>query len=215
MDGPWITVVGVSGNVVHNWFTRRDETVYRPVSQDAPYTVAFAMRTVGDPTALAGNLRRAVSAVDPDQSIATLTPLDDLVDERAAGFVFIARALGVVAAIALVLSIMGIYSLMAFLTVQRTQEIGVRMALGAGRWQVVRLTTARALRITLVGTLVGAVLAFALGRVMQSVMFGLVATNLAQLSVIVLLLSAAALLAAYLPARRASRIDPMLALRES
>jgi putative ABC transport system permease protein len=213
-DGPWITIVGVSGNVVHNWFTRQDETVYRPISQDAPYTMAFAIRTIGDPTAIAGNLRRAVAETDPDQPIAMLTPLEDLVEDRAAGFTFIARALGVVALIALVLSLMGIYSLMAYLTAQRTQEIGVRMALGAGRWQVVRAMTKRAIVITLAGTVVGAGMAFGLGRTMQAMLAGLVTTNIGQLIAIVVLLAAAALLAAYLPARRASRIDPMNALRE-
>ena len=215
IDGPWIEVVGVSGNVIHNWFVRQTETVYRPISQDAPYTVAFAIRTAGEPAALAGDLRRAVGAVDPDQPIASLTSLETLVEERASGFIFIARAIGVVAFIALVLSIMGIYSLMAYLTAQRTQEIGVRMALGAGRWQVIRAATSRAIRITAIGTIVGAVLAFALGRAMQSMLLGLVTTNIMQLLAIVLILSTAALLAAYLPARRASRIDPMSALRES
>ena len=215
IDGPWIAVVGVSGNVVHNWFTSRDETVYRPISQDAPNTVAFTIRTVGDPTAVAGDLRRAVGAVDPDQPIASLTSLDTLVEERAAGFAYIARSLGVVALIALVLSIVGIYSLMAYLTAQRTQEIGVRMALGAGRWQVIRAITTRALGITAAGLLVGAGIAFGVGRVMQSILFGLVTTNLLQLFVLVLILATAALLAAYLPARRAARIDPMAALRES
>jgi putative ABC transport system permease protein len=215
IDGPWITVVGVSGDVVHNWFVREFETVYRPLSQTAPYSVAFALRSVGDPRALAGDLRRAVAKVDADQPIASLDALETLVEERAAGFAFIARALGVVGAIALVLSIMGIYSLMAFLTAQRTQEIGVRMALGAGRWQVVRATTARAIAITAVGSVAGALLAFALGRAMQSVLFGLVTTSLTQLSALIVVLGSAALIAAYLPARRAARIDPMAALRES
>ena len=215
IDGPWITVVGVSGDVVHNWFVGRLETVYRPLSQTAPYSVAFALRTVGDPNALAGEMRRAVSKVDPDQPIASLTALETLVEERAAGFAFIARALGVVGAIALVLSVMGIYSLMAFLTAQRTQEIGVRMALGAGKWQVIRATTARALTITLAGSVIGTALAFALGRAMQAMLFGLVTTSLSQLIVLVMVLGTAALVAAYLPARRAAAIDPMAALRES
>ena len=214
VEGPWITVVGVSGDVVHNWFVRQFETVYRPLSQTAPYSVAFALRTVGDPNALAGDLRRAVSKVDADQPIASLTALDTLVEERAAGFAFIARALGVVGAIALVLSLMGIYSLMAFLTAQRTQEIGVRMALGAGKWQVIRATTKRALTITIAGSVIGAVLAFALGRAMQAMLFGLVATDMSQLIVLVVVLGTAALIAAYLPARRAAGIDPMSALRQ-
>jgi len=120
----------------------------------------------------------------------------------------------VVAIIALALALMGIYSLMSYLTSQRTQEIGVRMALGAGRWQVVRLTTGHAVKITVAGTLIGGVLSLGLGRVMQSVMFGLVSTSILQLIAIVAVLATAALLAAYLPARRAARLDPTTALRE-
>jgi putative ABC transport system permease protein len=215
VDGPWITVVGVSGNVVHNWFVRRNEMVYRPISQTAPYSVAFAVRTIGDPTALAGDLRRAVAKADADQPIASLATLDTLIEERAAGFVFIARALGVVGLIALVLSVMGIYSLMAFLTAQRTQEIGVRMALGAGRWQVIRATTRRALVITATGAMVGSALALGVGRLMENLLFGLVNIDLLQLAGLVSGLAAVALIAAYVPARRAAKIDPMTALRES
>ena len=214
IDGPLFTVIGVAGNVMHNWFVRREETVYRPISQDAPYTVAFAVRTIGDPTTLSGDLRRAVAAADPDQPM-SLVSLDQLVEDRAGGFTFIAQALGVVAVIALVLSILGIYSLMAYLTAQRTHEIGVRMALGAGRWQVVRATTKRALGITVAGTVVGAALAFGLGSVMQAMLQGFVTTNLVQLVAIVVMLAAAGLLAAYFPARRAAGIDPMNALRET
>jgi putative ABC transport system permease protein len=212
--GAWLTVVGVVGNVVHNWFVRETQAFYVPVSQDAPLSFAVAVRTIGDPSALAGDLRRAINAVDADQPVASLDTLATLVDERAAGFAFIARALGVVGAIALVLSVMGIYSLMAFLTAQRTQEIGVRMALGAGRWEVVRAVTKRAVGITLAGTVIGGLLAFALGTLMQSVLFGMVSNNFVQLAVIVLAIGLAALMAAYLPARRASRIDPMTALRQ-
>ena len=215
LDGGWVTVTGVTGDVIHNWFTQqRDHTVYLPFTQDAPFAVAFTLRTVGDPDALAGDLRRAVAAADPDQPIASLTTLEDLVEDRVGGFSFIANALGVVAIIALALALMGIYSLMSYLTSQRTQEIGVRMALGAGRWQVVRLTTGHAVKITVAGTLIGGVLSLGLGRVMQSVMFGLVSTSILQLIAIVAVLATAALLAAYLPARRAARLDPTTALRE-
>jgi putative ABC transport system permease protein len=215
-DGDWVTVVGVTGDVVHNWFTQRqDHTVYRPMGQEAPFAMSFAVRTIAEPTAVAGEMRRAVAAADPDQPIANLSTLDSLVDERASGLTFIARSLGIVALIALVLSVMGIYSLMAFLTTQRTQEIGVRMALGAGRWQVIRATTRRAVGITIAGSVVGAALAFALGRAMQTLLFGLVTTSLLQLIGLALLLGSAALVAAYLPARRATQIDPMNALRES
>ena len=129
--------------------------------------------------ALAADFRRAVAAMDPDQPIASLTTLEKMVEDRAGGFTFIARALGVVALIALVLSMLGIYSLMAFLTTQRTQEIGVRMALGAGRWQVIRAIGKRAVGITVAGSILGAALAFGIGQVMQSILFGLVTMNLA------------------------------------
>jgi ABC-type antimicrobial peptide transport system permease subunit len=137
-----------------------------------------------------------------------------MVEERAAGFVFIARALGIVGLIALVLSIIGIYSLMAFLTAQRTQEIGVRIALGAGRWQVVRATTTRAIAITIAGAAIGSALAVGAGRLMESLLFGLVSTSFVQLGALVAVLGLVALLAAYVPARRAARIDPMSALRQ-
>lgn len=214
VDGPWITVIGVCGDVVHNWFDRRLDMVYRPIAQTAPYSVAFAVRTVGDPHALAGDLRRAVAGVDADQPIAALESLDKLVEERAAGFVFISRAMGIVGVIALVLSIIGIYSLMAFLTAQRTQEIGMRMALGAGRWQVVRVTIARAMSIMLVGIVVGSALAVGAGRAMEALLFGLVTTSFAQLGGLAVVLGSVALLAAYLPARRAAGTDPMTALRQ-
>jgi putative ABC transport system permease protein len=214
-NGPMLAVIGVVGNVRHNWFVPQDAAVYRPMTQDASYSVAFAVRTAGDPVELSGDLRRAVATADPDQPIASLTSLNQLVEERAAGFAFIARALTIVGVIALGLSVMGIYSLMAFLTAQRTQEIGVRMALGARRWDVVRAVTRRAVTITIAGAVIGSLLAFGLGRIMESVLFGLVANDLIQLATLAIVLGAAALVAAYLPARRAAGIDPMAALRES
>jgi putative ABC transport system permease protein len=214
-DGPWITVVGVSGDVVHDWFFRRtDRTIYRPYAQELPFRVVFTMRTVGDPMALAGDLRRAVAKADPDLPIASLSSMVSLIQTRVAGLSFIASSLAVIALIAFVLALMGVYSLMAYVTSQRTQEIGVRMALGASWWQVVRLTTTQALRITVAGTIVGAALAFGLGRVMQSILLGIVTTSLLQLAGLVAVLATAALLAAYLPARRAAKLDPTNALRE-
>ena len=214
-NGALLSVVGVVGNVRHNWFVVQNDQVYRPLSQEASYSVAFAVRTSGDPTDLSGDLRRAVAKADPDQPIASLATLSTLIEERAAGFAFIARALTIVGAIALVLSLMGIYSLMTFLTAQRTQEIGVRMALGAGRWEIIRATTRRAVAITIAGAAIGSVLAFLLGRLMQSLLTGMVTNSLAQLAILAAILASAALIASYLPARRAAGIDPMAALRES
>lgn len=215
LNGPWLTVVGVSGNVRHNWFNQQSDAVYRPISQDVPLSVAFAVRTIGDPNALAGDLRRAVAKADADQPIASVATLEQLIEDRAGGFSFIAESLGVVGVIALLLSILGIYSLMAFLTAQRTQEIGVRMALGASRWEVVRATTRRAVAITVAGAVIGGSLAIGVGRLMESLLNGVVASNWLQLVALTGGLAIVALLAAYIPARRAAGIDPMAALRES
>ena len=209
-DGPWSHRWSACRAT---WCTTGSRAVRRPstgLSASRPtYGGDFAIRTVGDPTALAADFRRAVAAMDPDQPIAALTSLEQMVEDRAGGFTFIARALGVVALIALILSLLGIYSLMAFLTTQRTQEIGVRMALGAGRWQVIRAISKRAVAITLAGSLVGVVLALGIGQVMQSILFGMVTMSVVPLVGLAMLIAVAALLAAYLPARRAAQIDPM------
>ena len=213
-DGEWTTIVGVVGDVLHDWFQqRRAPTVYRPLAQDAPLSVAFVARTVGDPSNVAGDLRRAAAAADPDQPVIELKSMEDVIQDRTAGIAFIARALRVVGLIAFVLAITGLYSLMAFMTSRRTQEIGVRMALGATWWQVMRLATAQAVRITIAGLVVGAVMSAVLGRVLESVLLGGVSNNLSQLGMLTGLMATVALTAAYLAARRAASIDPTLALR--
>jgi putative ABC transport system permease protein len=213
-DGDWINVVGVVGDVLQDWSQqRRAPTVYRPLAQDAPFTQAFVVRTVADPTGIAGDLRRAVATADPDQPIMDLKRMEDLIVDRSSGIVFLAGMLGVVAAIAFVLAITGVYSLMMFMASRRTQEIGVRMALGASWWHVIRVATAQAVRITVSGVALGGLLAAALGRSMASVLMEGVVSSLWQLGALAGMLTAVALTAAYLPARRAARIDPTLALR--
>jgi putative ABC transport system permease protein len=213
-DGPPVTVVGVVGDVVHDWFQqRRAPTVYRPLAQDAPYAHAFVVRTIGDPPGVASELRGAVKAIDPDQPIVALHTMEVQVEERTAGITFIARALGVVAVIALVLAVMGLYSLLSFMVSRRTQEVGVRMALGATRWQVIGLTTVPGLRITVAGLLIGALAAAGIGRLMESVLFGSVASSVWQLAAIATFVGAVSLLASYVPARRMTHLDPTIALR--
>ena len=213
-DGPWLMVVGVSGDVLHNWFiNQRRPTFYRPLTQDSSPLLTFAIRTHGNPEALAGDLRRAILAADPNQPIAKLMTMDEVIAERTGGLSFIARALGVVALIAFTLAVAGVYSLMAYIASQRTREIGVRLALGATWWQVIRLTTGQALKITIAGTLAGAAMAFGVGRAMQSLLQGVVTSDWTTLAVLALILTAVALAAAFLPARRAANLDPTTALR--
>ena len=213
-DGTVVTIVGVVGDVLHDWFQqRRPPTVYRPLSQDAPFAHAFVVRTVGDPLSLAGDLRRAVSAMDADQPVTAIQSMEDLMEERTAGLLSISGMISVVAAIALVLALMGLYSLMAYIVSRRTPELGVRLALGASRWQVVALMTRQGVHITVAGLIVGGMAAFALGRIMESVLFGIVSASVAQLLTLVVVVAAVSLLASYLPARRSARLNPTMALR--
>lgn len=213
-DGPWLTIVGVSADFLHNWFNSiRRATFYVPYTQDAPMTAMFAIRTIGDPLSLAGDLRRAVAAADPNQPISKLQSMEEVIYERTGGILFLAKALAAVALIALVLAVAGVYSLMAYSASQRTKEIGVHLALGAGWWQVIRLTTGQALRVTVAGTVIGAVMAAGVGQVMQSSLVGAVSNDYATLAILIVVLTCVALVAAYLPARRAANLDPTIALR--
>lgn len=213
-DGEPLTVVGVVGDVLHDWFQqRRAPTVYTPLAQDVPYSHAFVVRTVGDPLAVAGDVRRAVKALDPNQPILSLQTMENLIEDRTAGINFIARTIVVVASIALLLAIMGLYSLMTFLASRRTQELGVRLALGATRRQIVRVTIRQGVWITVGGLIVGAAMAAMLGRVMESTLYGIVSLSIWQLLAMVALVAFISMLASYLPARRTARLDPTTALR--
>jgi putative ABC transport system permease protein len=213
-DGPLITVVGVVGDVRHDWFRGTGApTLYRPMSQDVPYRHHLVVRTAGEPMAVAPALRRAVTAMDPDQPVTDINTMENALADRAAGITFIAQAVGVLAVIAFVFAITGLYSLMAFIAAQRTQEFGVRLALGAGRWQVIALTTRQAFAITAVGAVIGTAIAAGLGRMMESLLFGVVVNSYEQLATLAAALMFVALVAAYLPARRAAGVDPTVALR--
>jgi putative ABC transport system permease protein len=213
-NGPLITVVGVVGDVRHDWFRdAKTPMVYRPILQDAPYTVAFVLRTHRDPLALVGELRRAVAAVDSDQPVTAIDTMEQRLIDRAAGVTFIAQAVAVVAAIAFVLAVTGLYSLMSFIATRRTQEFGVRLALGAGRWDVIQLTARQALAITAAGAALGVAMSAGLGQLMESMLFGVVANSYTQLAILVSALMLVALVAAYLPARRAADLDATTALR--
>jgi putative ABC transport system permease protein len=215
-DAPWLEVVGVTGDIMHDWFMQqRRPTFYRPAAQDPPFMMAFAVRTFGDPLAVAGELRRAIGAADPDQPILQLATMDQVVADKVGGVAYLARALAVMSGIALVLSVMGVYSLIAYLASRRTQEIGVRMALGATRGQVVRLTIGHALVITAIGLIVGTALAVALGQVMATALFGLVTLRAWPVVAMVVALGLVSVAAGYLPARRAAALDPTDALRTS
>lgn len=211
-SGPLLTVVGVSGDVTTDVFVGRGApTVYRPWTQDPTLYFSVAARAdAGDPT---GDVRRAVAAADPDQPLLMLMSMEALMAERMAGIDFFAQALLVLSGLALVLALSGMYSLMAYLAARRAREIGVRVALGATRAQVLWLATSRAARITLAGLTFGVGLATAVSRAMQSALFGFVSPSVAVVTVATAVLALLALAAAFVPARRAAAQDPWAAIR--
>jgi putative ABC transport system permease protein len=212
--GSWATVVGVSGDVIHDWFGRRRyPTVYRPYVQAPTSNVAFAVRTEGDPAALTLAAGRAVRTVDPGQPVFDVHTMREQLRLRTIGLQYVAVVMAVFGGLALLLAIVGVYSLMAFVVAQRTHEIGVRIALGATRGDVLRLAVGQTARLTAAGALLGLVLATALGRLMEAGLLGVVSSD-ARLSIgFAAVLVLAALAAGYIPARRATTIDPIVALR--
>jgi putative ABC transport system permease protein len=213
-DGELTAVVGVVGDIVQDWFTgKRLPTVYRPLAQDPTLSMSFVARTAGDPVLLADDLRRAVTAADPDQPIEILATMERVIQAKVTGIDYFAKVLTVMSGLALLLALTGMYSLMSYLSARRTKEIGLRLALGATRRQVMWLTASRAGRITAGGVLAGLVLAVMVGRVMQAALFGLVAPNVPVFAVAVLTLAVVTMAAGFLPARKAAAQDPWVALR--
>jgi hypothetical protein len=213
-NGPWLTVVGVVGDVPFSWIQRaRVAWVYRPSAQEPPFTMHFFVRTVGDPMGAAGEMRRAIAAADSNVPIQELASMLDVIDERSAGLLLAARTLTTIGVISLLLALVGVYSLMSYLTSRRTLEIGVRMACGATAADVLRELVRPAARIALAGVTVGVLLALALSQAMQAVLFGSVVASIWLVAGLSVALACAALVASVVPARRMVAIDPSTALR--
>jgi putative ABC transport system permease protein len=213
-EGPFITVVGVVGDVTHHWLTGTARaTLYRPFDQDPPSFFGVMLGTVVDPIQLAADLRAAVQAVDPDQPVLDIRTLQRVVADGTVGLRIAARGLGVMALVSCLLSTIGLYGLISFLTGLRTREIGLRVALGASRWDVIKLTGTTAVGLAVVGITVGLGLAYAVGRLLEQQLFGVITSNLPLAFGLGALLGVVSLAAGYVPARRAANVDPTIALR--
>jgi putative ABC transport system permease protein len=175
---------------------------------------AMAVRTAGDPSSVAKSIAAVVQSVDSDLPLDQVKTMDQLVDESLAGDRFNTILFGSFAGLALLLAAIGIYGVMSFAVAQRTHEIGLRMALGAGRAQVLRLVLQEGMLLALVGLIVGLGGAYFVGRLMKSLVYEVNALDPAAISAVTAVLLASALLACYLPARRATQLDPLVALRE-
>lgn len=207
-------IVGVVGDVKYESLV--DETkpmVYFP-PPDLPYPyMTLIIKTDGDPAAITAAVRREIQAIDPDQPISDVRTMNQVMAEAVARERFNTLLLGLFAVIATLIAAVGIFGVMNYSVTLRTREIGLRMALGAQQRDVLRLILKQGLLLTLIGMSIGVAGAIALTRVMSRLLFGVAATDPATFAAIVLLLSLVSLIACYVPARRATRVDPMTAMR--
>jgi predicted permease len=214
-DAPWRTVIGVVKDVRQNDFIAEPKMqmyfTYRQLRSLMPN--ALIVRTAVDPLSLASSVRNAIWAVDKDQSVANIDSMEHIVAGAVARQRFSMLLLAIFAGIALILAAVGIYGVMSYSVAQQTREIGIRMALGAQRSDVLKMTVKQGLRLVGFGLIIGLAAAFILTRVMASLLFGISATDPLTFISISLILLAVAILASYIPALRATRVDPMIALR--
>jgi putative ABC transport system permease protein len=186
---------------------------YEPFLQEPFSGMTLIVRTEGDPTALNSTIRSQVLSIDKDQPISRIRPLEQIVYESVAKQRFSMLLLGVFAVVALILAAVGLYGVMSYAVTQRTHEIGIRMALGAQQKDVIRLVVGQGMVLALIGVVIGLVASFALTRVMATLLFNVSATDPLTFLAIPALLTVVALAASFVPARRAMRVDPMIALR--
>jgi len=213
---PWMTVVGVVGDVRHASLEMQGSPeFYRPFlnNRDMSRKMTFAVRTTQPPELLTASLRRQILELDPNQPIGNVRTLEQSVERSVAARRFVMWLLGLFAATALLLATVGIYGVMSYTVSQNTREIGIRRALGAQTLDVLRLIVGHGMLLAIAGVLLGLLGAFGLTRLMVSLLFEVKATDQLTFAMVTLLLIGVAFLACYLPARRASKVDPLIALR--
>jgi predicted permease len=210
-----VEIVGVIGNIKsEDARTAPPETIYTSVFQDdEPYSASFQLRTNGDPSQLAAAVRAAIGEVDPRLPILNVATLTEQVNSTLKQDRLIARLVSFFGLLALLLACIGLYAVMAHGVVRRTNEIGIRMALGAQRGSILWLMLRDTLILVLIGMAIGIPLALGSATLISKQLFGLKPTDPLTLIIAAVLLLLVAMLAGYLPARRASRVDPLIALR--
>jgi putative ABC transport system permease protein len=211
----WVTVVGIVGDVHQAGLDvpARPEW-YMPFTQSDDFPPEWlVVKTSVDPMSLAEPIRQQIWAADNEQSVAGMTPLEDLVDEALAPRRMQASLLGGFAGLALLLASLGIYAVLSFAVTERTQEIGVRLAMGAHPQAVLRMVITQGFKLFAIGTVLGLAAALALSRSLARLLYGVSAADPASFAGVTIVLAAVTFLACYVPARRAMRVDPMVALR--
>ena len=210
---PWMEVVGVIKDVKHELTLEVTPEYYMPYEQDVWRGMVVVARTSVDPASVAGSIRDKVWAIDKDQPVFDVRTMQEVRSLSVGLQQFNSVMIGVFATVALVLASIGIYGVMAFAVSQRTREIGIRMALGARKADVLKLVVANGMKLAFIGLAIGLVASWVLTRFISSLLYGVRPTDPLTFSVVSLCLLAAAFLACYLPARRATKVDPLEALR--
>ena len=212
-DPRWVRIVGIVGSIRHRRLDLDPQPEYYvPQAQFPVRSMVLAVRSGQDPRTLTSAIRREIQSIDPDQPIANVRTLQAVTADSIAPRRMSVALLGVFAGIALLLAGVGIYGVISYLVVQRTHEIGVRMALGAQRSDVLGLVVGHALKLVGIGTVIGLILAFLSTRTLSALLYSVGAFDPTTFVFVTIALAAIALLASYIPALRATRADPMIAL---
>jgi predicted permease len=211
---PWLTVVGVVSHVRYRTLEAASRTtLYRPHAQDTREAMSLTIRTTLDPSVMANAVQRTASALDPDQPMYKVRTMNQLLAESIARRRLAMSLLVVFAACALLLAAIGLYGVMSYAVTQRTHEIGIRVALGASRAQVVRMILGQSLAITGAGILIGLLGAAGVARAVSNMLFGVQPGDPLTFAAVAVCLALVGLTASYIPARRASAVDPAISLR--
>ncbi|MEK6279720.1 MAG: ABC transporter permease [Acidobacteriota bacterium] len=213
-QNPWVTVVGVVGSVSHTSLQVASQPeVYFAFQQNPGLNLTLVTRTQSEPKALAGAVRREVSTLDKDLPVGNMKFMDEIVGKSVAQPRVYALLLGIFAGLALILASIGIYGVMAYAVTQRTHEIGIRMALGARQADILKLIVKQGMILGIAGIIIGLIVSFAVTRVLASQLYGVTATDPLIFAGISALLMFVALIACSIPALRATKVDPMVAVR--
>jgi putative ABC transport system permease protein len=212
-DG-WREIVGVTADVKHFGLNQDARvSMFFPHRQQPVRRMVIVARTATDPMSLSSPLRSAVAAMDKNLAVSNIGPMEEITAQSIGQERFTLLLLGLISALALLLAVAGIYGVMSYAVAQRTHEIGVRVTLGAQTRDVLRMVVAQGMVLVLAGVGIGLASALALTRFIRGLLFGVTATDPMTFVGVAALLALVALVACYIPARRASKVDPMVALR--
>ena len=212
MGGPAVEIIGVVGDIRHRSLEFAPfPAMYFPTRE--LNRMNLVIRTKGDPLSIVGGVRKEVQALDPDQPISAVKKMSDWVDSSVSAPRYRTTLLGLFAALAMILAATGIYGVMSYSVAQRTHEIGVRMALGARRFDVLKLVVRQGMLLAAIGVFIGLIASFALTRVMATLLFQVTAKDPLTFAVVAVLLIGVAFMACFVPAQRATKVDPLEALR--